>query len=167
MNQIQTILIDSREKRPLIFPKSVTIKTKGKRMGFELRTETATLDAGDYCLAEFPKVGGCERKAGQRELYENLLSRDKSRFHKAFDRFLETYSHPFLLIEQNPLTFIERWRNQAKYIGSYDTFDALMTLSIRKPVPILWAETTATNTRRKLGGLVARTLILAAKEHTQ
>jgi ERCC4-type nuclease len=161
MNSIQTILIDSREQKPLAFPKSVTVKVGKTRRTFMLRTKVVTLDAGDYCLAEFPNVGGCERKANNRELYQNLITKDRTRFKKAWQKFVDTYSRPFLMIEQTAVGFTGRWIKQPKYVGNYDTYDALLTHQLEHPnVQTIW--TTRGKDSKKLGAIVARTLIIMA-----
>jgi hypothetical protein len=77
-----TILVDSRERRPWQFERSITRK----------------LDEGDYALAELPpKLFAIERKATPTEWHGNLL--DKSgRFRRELDR-LKAYATAAVILE--------------------------------------------------------------------
>jgi len=102
-----TILVDTRERTPLLFPSNVLIHFDGGRKqkhvlhAVSIKTESATLSAGDYQLSQPENFFVIERKAGLRELSDNLLSSDCARQYRAFSR-LKDFQHRYLLIEESP-----------------------------------------------------------------
>ena len=80
-----TILIDTREKLPLLFPKTIAL---GDRL-VDLKTRRVRLSTGDYQLDSTREEGVVvERKRNLEELASNF-TRDWPRFRRALDRLAE------------------------------------------------------------------------------
>jgi hypothetical protein len=90
-----TVCVDSREKRPLLFP--ATLKYKGRR--YPVVVERVTAPAGDYYLKGCEAFALVERKASLRELHQNLVTEDFPRFHRAIARLSDKTLNPILLVE--------------------------------------------------------------------
>lgn len=100
-----TVEVDTRERRPISFPKTIKIvhpEQPNKYFLLGVKTVRTKLDFGDYRLAKYPNCCVIERKAGQRELYKNIYNpRDSVRQAKSF-RKLAQCEFPYLLIELTP-----------------------------------------------------------------
>lgn len=80
------ILIDSREQRPLTFPK-------------ELEVRRASLKTGDYTLEGFEDVVCVERKGSVVEFAGNLMNRtDSARFRRELDR-MQHFQYKYVILE--------------------------------------------------------------------
>lgn len=103
-----TVLIDTREKYPLLFPSSVRVEvppTFSTRL-IPVITQTRTLKTGDYQIAELSDTAIVERKAGQNELIHNLADhKDSIRQAKAFKRLSQACRWPILLVEAHHHSF--------------------------------------------------------------
>lgn len=101
-----TVLIDSREKCPILFPSTVFIahpELTYKKIPIGVKTDVTKLDFGDYALKEYEDVCAFERKATQLEIYKNLNdSHDRIRQAKAFRRLATSCKYPYLLVEASP-----------------------------------------------------------------
>lgn len=97
------ILVDSREKKghELLFPPNIiwhpAMGHPERRTRIEI--ETRRLDAGDYLLANWPKVCIVERKGSGLEIWGNLMGRDRPRASKAFSKLSDACENAYLLIE--------------------------------------------------------------------
>lgn len=100
-----TVQIDTREKYPMLFPKTIAIphpESPFKQCTIEVKTEKAKLEYGDYRLKEYPEECVIERKSGQMEIFKNMLDdHDRVRQAKAFRKLTEC-AHPYILIEASP-----------------------------------------------------------------
>jgi ERCC4-type nuclease len=103
-----TILVDDREKTPLIFPAHLTVHNPtvpwapSSRI-IRLHTAPARLETGDYVLASHPNRGCVERKAHLSELAGNLFDERRYRLFTAeLERLRDLFSHPLLLLEGSP-----------------------------------------------------------------
>jgi len=92
-----TVLVDTREQRPLMFP--ATLSLFGRPTA--LQSKRRKLATGDYALVGAEQIALIERKAGVRELQKNLLTRDKRRTRRALDRLAAEAKYPILLLESN------------------------------------------------------------------
>ena len=92
------LLVDSREKRPLLFPQ--TFSLWGRRR--IIQVEQTKLDAGDYVVVGLENTTCCERKASLLEIRKNLLTTDLRRARAAFDRLAASCAFPILLLESSP-----------------------------------------------------------------
>lgn len=95
-----TVLVDTREQTPLTFPSNLLWMPGGAPVA--ITCKRATLDAGDYALAEHPKLFGVERKGSASELAHNFSRADWPRQQRALTRLCSTYAHPYLLVEATP-----------------------------------------------------------------
>ncbi len=157
------VIIDSREKHPLIFPDLLVWNPPGKRKRtFKIETEVLRIDEGDYFIAGYDHTVCVERKADIRELTGNFSRRDWSRFRRAFERFCRGTRFPILFIEELPSTW---WTNDTSLeIGQ--TMDKLFHLLIAYDVQLLWGgrRVTTVAARRRLGEIVLRAM-LARLDH--
>jgi len=93
-----TVLVDSREQKPLLFPKIMVVGGRGR----QIITETVKLAAGDYMLDTRGLVRGVivERKASISEIFNNMLDpKDRGRQKRAFDKLVTACDYPILLVE--------------------------------------------------------------------
>lgn len=105
-----TVQVDTREKRPLIFPSFIEIdhpERKNYVLRIEIILEHCKLDAGDYRLKEYPACCIVERKGSVRELIQNLDDSlaDSIRQAKALRRLTSSCAYPLLLLEFAPSEF--------------------------------------------------------------
>lgn len=171
-----TVLVDSREQKPLLFPKVLKLHLgnvlvpvgKDKLVRIPIETRTEKLDAGDYTVAEYPGLVGIERKGSIDELAQNLCTRDRYRFTEALGRFFESYRHRALFLDCTPLSVLEP-------VGtSQDPFyvlDRLWGTVGGFPLTVIWGNerppkgtpsltpTARTNARRRLGELLLRWMV--------
>ena len=71
---VVTLLIDSREQIPLLFPSSVFIEVPVRVLRrVKIETKTVSLPYGDYILRGYEHVACVERKRSALELSKNLL----------------------------------------------------------------------------------------------
>lgn len=91
-----TVVIDTREQRPLPIPATVTIDG----ITYSTTTVRKKLDAGDYSLLGYEWVSAVERKWSTQELIKNFSDpRNGIRQGKAFKRLDHSCLHPIILIE--------------------------------------------------------------------
>lgn len=98
-----TVIVDSREQVPLLFPSNLLWFPDRSPDGKMIRVKKKVqkLDAGDYCLKEYPDVVGIERKGSNSELHGNLLTKDYARFSNAIARFRAAYKYKYLLLDDS------------------------------------------------------------------
>lgn len=153
-----TILVDSREKRPLLFPSTVRWWPDRSSEGrlVQVKKRVRALDAGDYAL-EGHDEAGIERKLKLDELHTNLFTKDRKRAGLAFGRFAATFRVPYLLIEGTPA---ELWRPTAQVQRPARVFDEVVRLAARMNLRLWFAGgCKGAGPRRKLGEQVLHLLI--------
>lgn len=132
-----TVLVDSREKRPLLFPKTIAYypdRTMTGVVRIQLEKKVRTLAAADYLLERWPTVSGIERKANTRELTQNLFSQDYARFSRSLDKLVAAVKHPYLLLEGS-LSDLSRHN---PYAGEPDlVFDSLARITAERGIQLL------------------------------
>lgn len=156
--RVVTILVDSREKRPLFFPKSLTWYPDRGGKGHPVRIETKrkALKTGDYAIRGHENLALIERKAGPSELSNNLLGDDHKRAEAAFARLTTECVHPYLLLACTPA---EMYAKSIHY-DPERVMDALCELVNRLNIRLIWAGQTRTQRARyRLGELVTRILM--------
>ena len=104
-----TVLIDSREQRPLLFPAYARIHNGTATKMVALKTEVVALATGDYCIKGHENIAVVERKASAAELYKNFCTSDARRAAKAFGK-LSRAKYPYLLLEISPSELITETR---------------------------------------------------------
>ena len=83
-----TVVVDSREKKALVFPKSVMVYDSlcGRPRRLLVSTVREKMEAGDYMLRGYEDVVRVERKGSYREVEGNMLTRDIERQVRAFKK---------------------------------------------------------------------------------
>lgn len=153
-----TVLVDSREKKPLLFPES--IEWHESRFGpphrIHVRTVGATLKAGDYAIDGHEPTVLVERKCGLRELGTNFLSDDWARAQRAFERLAASTKTAYLLLDGSPA---DLWTPRP-HLNPTQIFDALIETVVRLRLR-LWYGGCARlpRTRRVLGEQVVRVML--------
>ena len=105
------VLVDTREKRPLLFPSHITCETikdgKIKRVLIPVKTKKQKLDYGDYSIEGLESCCVIERKGSIQEIEKNLYdSKDAVRTGKAFKRLTDGCKFPYLLLEITPSAMV-------------------------------------------------------------
>lgn len=94
-----TVLVDTREKLPILFPETLVIRGKGRIVTVRRKT----LRVGDYKLQGAERQVVVERKGSLPEIAKNMLdSNDRIRQFAAFDRLAAAAEYPILLLERTP-----------------------------------------------------------------
>lgn len=147
-----TILVDTREQKPLPLPKTVKWSEVGRPPKLiEIRQEASKLDAGDYVIKGAEKTCVIERKGNINELRTNLQTRDRPRAIRAFQRLCEATANPILALDF-PLT-------QCLYKGDRaEVFTRLAQLCAEYRLQIL-SVGGGLNARHALSDLIVRVLL--------
>lgn len=109
MNRSYTILVDTREQRPLPFPPNLQVINPAlpvwskARLTLKISTVPHTLLGGDYALLGHERGTVIERKADLKEVAHNCLTKDRTRFRRALEKFRACCSNPILLLEGDPV----------------------------------------------------------------
>lgn len=91
---------DSREKREVQFPASITLwDAQGYPHEVAVTPIRATLEAGDYRFKAWPTTVGVETKRSWRELENNAFGRDRPRCDRALDKLQKYYDVSFVVLE--------------------------------------------------------------------
>lgn len=148
-----TILVDTREQKPLPIPQTILWAPAGcdsKRI--HIRTEPQDLNAGDYMLKEAGSICIVERKGNINEIRENLQGRDRPRAMRAFDKLVRATENPVLALDF-PIT-------QSLYKGVVDeVYTRLAQLCASHRLQILGPVGGGINARKRLSDLVIRVLL--------
>ena len=150
-----SISVDTREKRPLVFPAHLPVLQGHPSCRHSTRivpvaVDRRTLETGDYASTSSPIV--VERKGSLQEIQENCLGTDRPRFLRALDRLAST-PHPILLLEGTPadlLTSTQRTPNP------HFAVDAFLRDVYERGIRLLILPTKTLEQRRAAGELVAR-----------
>ena len=102
-----TVLVDTREQYPLLFPAHITIekrvRDKRQQLRIPVKVKKQKLDYGDYALEGYEHCCIFERKSGTWELTTNLYNdKDMIRACKAFKRLADNCVFPYLILESTP-----------------------------------------------------------------
>jgi len=156
-----TVVRDSREKKPLAFPKNLVVLDKiGRSTTIRLWEETDTLYKGDYYLRDHEHDGIVERKYTIDEMTINLFSYHRRKlFIKELDYLSERSKVPYVLLDGSPRKFLTPTKRQP-YPGV--VFDALFDLILPRKIGLLIIPSDTLSARRAMGEIVARLLIRSA-----
>jgi ERCC4-type nuclease len=162
-----TVQVDTREKYPMVFPKTIKVAHPILQYGsvlVKVETEKKKLDIGDYRLAEYPDCCVIERKASQLELFKNLTeSRDSIRQAKAF-RKLATVEYPVLLVEATPAELL-RVHKKPPYIKTPELIVSKLSKAVAKyGFHLFFMPWRCHNidTRRKVGTMLVHMMLMYA-----
>lgn len=156
-----TVQIDSREKRPMVFPSSIRVEGEGVSRStkiIKVKTETVMLHAGDYRLKEYPNECVIERKGSQSELITNLFNvKDMQRQARAFNKLAENSNHPILMIECSPQQIL----TQCTHLKHPDILlDRLYRIAKKFGLEILWMPSAYSITaRRQIGKFLIHVML--------
>jgi ERCC4-type nuclease len=155
------LLVDSREKRPLIFPAHVKwFDEKRKPHIVRLEVERATLSEGDYALKGHEDLVLVERKGSAQELWSNLLTKDLKRTRAAFRRLVDACKHPVLLMD---FRFLDMASKNLKPEGLLPS--AFLREVVRLGVHVMFTGSMrALQTRRQLGGFLASWMLEVVRQ---
>lgn len=156
-----TVLIDSREQYPLLFPTTIEwyAKRGGRARTIFIKCKRVRLAAGDYALEGYDDAG-VETKRSLRELSNNAVSDDRRRALAALTRFVESYENPYLVWE---LSIPELFRAD-KYVPTPalvvdDWLDLVQSTGIKL---LVVGSCKVAAARRQLGEFVVRLLLAHA-----
>ncbi len=99
-----TILVDSREQRPLPIPASTPKPRDSKNYRpfagrVLIKTKPACMEHGDYAIKGFEHACLVERKGSLEEIWANLFTGDWARQQKAFRGMVAVTKNPILLLD--------------------------------------------------------------------
>lgn len=159
-----TVLIDSRERRPLLFPSWITFH--GDRTlevhQIQVKTKVVRMPAGDYTLQGYDDVCIIETKRSLRELHNNVCSNEWPRVAKALKRLRDECEFPILLWEMTPS---ELFRATRYVPDPYLVFDRWMQVIARFDLRLMYGGAgVGPGPRRKLGEQMVRLMLAHALE---
>lgn len=129
-----TIIIDTREKTPLVF---TGLPIRGTP---ELHVHVEKLNEGDYSILGLKHKVFIERKSPQ-DLYGTLFQ-GRERFERELERVKAAgYEYRYLVVESTPFGFasyMEYHRNMTQFNSA---FSSLMTWAERYGLKVRWCKT--------------------------
>lgn len=159
------ILVDSREKKPLLFPSHISCAhptDPDQTVVYRLHTTTKELKAGDYGLAGYEGACLIERKGGAREVIQNCTTSDLPRWTASLDKLVAACSLPVLLLEGSPSDLLSSG-NWCK--DPHLAIDILLRMVAERRVPLEILPSATMHQRRVAGEWAARRLINGAIVH--
>jgi len=171
MDRDYTLIIDTREKKPLIFPANLRMLSGSSSPHLartnlvRLHSKKEKLDTGDYLLRGYETVTMIERKGSLREVATNCLNKnDRKRFIACLERMKDACSEPILLLEGTPLETLRKSKHVPEPGAAVD---ALMRLLTEYEIKLLLLPTSSSAQRRATGEWAARLLINGAINGTR
>ena len=166
MRRDWVITQDTREKKPLLFPRTLSFldpshcPTKMRAIRVNIHTVKKKLDTADYALDGDLTGTLIERKGSLREIAKNCLHfKDRQRFIHCLERLSGECENPIILLEGSPLTMLRPVEGVPK---PYLAVDALLRLIKEYNIGILFLQSGSMAHRRAAGEWAARTLINGA-----
>ena len=153
------VLVDDREKYPLLFPSSVTYYPwRDAREGVlvDVEVTSTTLSVGDYMLMN-DRACIIERKGNLQELFHNVMTRDYKRFTSALDRLSEACEFPYLLLEETVAGLLTVAKDLECPEVVVDSF--LREIALRNISLLLVGKTESIGGRTRLGEFALRILL--------
>lgn len=158
-----TIIQDTREKLPLVFPHHLTILDP-TAFPWDRRTFTATLtvqkqtlETGDYLLQGSEQVTLIERKGSLDEVANNCLTRDgRRKFAACCLRLRSSCSKPYLILEGSP-SLLSKPLRTGEPPGI--ALDSLLRLLAEHRIEMLLLPSPSFQARLQFGEWAARLLI--------
>lgn len=152
-----TVIADTREKFPLIFPPNVLwTDPRGKRHLIPVTVETRGLQTGDYTLKGYESRCIIERKGAVREIVQNHFA-DRRRSRAAYLRLARSTAHPVLLLE---LSLADFFPTDPQCTGPRDALDDLLRFTGAHGISVWYAGWhKSVNKRRLLGRMVLHILL--------
>lgn len=153
-----TVLVDTREQLPLLFPRTIKVDGKGRL----IQVQKVRLEAGDYALKGAEHAVIIERKGSASEVCKNMLDLDDRRRQlAAFDRLAAACRLPILLLEGTPGHLL----SESRYAPDPGrAFDALVRELMRRGIHLWLVGQCKLPARRRLVGELCLRLLLAGAE---
>lgn len=163
MRSRYTIAIDTREKKPLIFPPylpTLIDPVQRTHTTVQVGHVAKEMKTADYYVLGFPEAVRIERKGHLDEISKNVLTKTgRRRFIAELERLQECCRSPYLLFEGSAATLARPTkRNPNPHLG----VDGLLDLLLSYNVPLLLLPSGSDTQRRRVGELAARLLIRGA-----
>lgn len=161
-----TVLVDSREQFPLLFPATVLyFPSRGPRPYYliHIKTKVERMLTGDYALEGYSSTCIIERKGAQSEISANLCSKDYKRSHDAFVRLVQETDHPYIMLEETPAGMFPPERPDRP--NPDRVVDAFIREVCDLKIPLIFAGRARTpGHRRKLGHFILKIMLYHAME---
>ncbi len=157
-----TVLVDSREKYPVLFPATVLYYPTRAVHPFHIihiTPEVVEMQTGDYALKGYEDTCIIERKGAMTEISANLCSKDYARSHAAFERLAKETKHPYLVLEETPAGMLP-----SHYPSTRPTPDRVTDAFLREVCEfglslIFVGKAKSPGSRRKLGHFLLKVLL--------
>lgn len=153
-----TVLMDTREKCPLIFPTNIELALCPDRtINVPVTVSRQTMNAGDYSLyldgTSHETTVLVERKGSALEIANNLLpGSDSARQSRSFHRLSSSCAHPILLLEFPFTDLLRPSSNLPDQSVRSHVLHRLAINCIRHRLTLLWVhKPTTVQSRRTLG----------------
>ncbi len=175
MNREYTIISDSREKKPLVFPCTLTTLDEWKlptsfdpSITVTIRTETECLGKnnpqmkkGDYFVKDYPDRCVAEKKTGVAEIAMNCLTkRPRERFIEELDYLRDKCRYPILLLVGSPASYMRKPKYRSKQVYKPGVaYSALIRLLMERNIWLLTMPGDTLKDRQAMGECVAHILI--------
>ena len=154
--QKEIVLVDSNEKKELIFPKMLWTYHGERKKLVQIETRRKRLVSGDYCLASDPRGTLVERKGSLREIWNNTNTSDKKRFLSALDRLTKDSDHPILVMEGSPAVLLRPTNHVPE---PWKAIDRLNLYLHERGIELLLLPTSTIAGRRAAGEWVLRRML--------
>jgi len=153
-----TILSDTREKYPLLFPVHIRISgSTGAVKVVRVEVEQSVMPIGDYAIKGKEHLCTVERKGSARELAGNFLSMDRRRALNAFKRLKAHCEHPFVLLDISASDIME---DVSGFCGEGVVASVLLLELRQLGIPFFgFGPCKGNGIRRHLGAFVAHLLV--------
>lgn len=153
-----TVLIDSRERIPLLFPSWIDYhgdRTLHSNL-MQVKTKVVTLPAGDYTLEGYEAISIIETKRSLRELHNNVCT-EWTRASKALSRLSKACKYPYVVWEMNCPDLMRK----SKYVEDPPlVIDRWLQAITRLNLRLMWVgKHDYPGPRRKLGEQLVRLML--------
>ena len=166
MQRDWVIIQDTREKKPLLFPKTLamwdpaTSADRPRNIRVNLHVIREKLDTADYALQGHDKSTLIERKGSLREITKNCFHfKDRQRFLDCIKRLRDSCDNPILLLEGTPTLMLKPTKEVPK---PHFSVDALLRILMEYKIGFWFIPSTTIANRRAAGEWTARALINGA-----
>lgn len=168
-----TVLVDTREKKPLLFPSHLKILPLVEALKRRSTPQIVTVNVcphrmviGDYAVKQYEHLVTVERKGSIGELMHNASGGDRARFLKAIER-LKVIKHPILFLDCLPTSVF----NPPPSLADRDPMmavDVILGLAAHLNLHLIWGgrTTTSPRVRRRLGEIILRSMLHAIDKLT-
>jgi hypothetical protein len=163
-----TVLVDTREKQPLLFPRRIEFFPYGVHRllrGAEpsiigVRTKRRTLKVADYTVEKWEHLTAAEKKGGIDELITNVSAGDIARFRMAIVAFATSVRHPFLFLTCLPTSvWCASPRNRSASVAR--VLDIVLATAADLDLQLIWGGRASPlpGVRRRLGDIILRAML--------